>query len=244
MSLLHLTSRFVRNSLVASTIALAGCGSHSPMGSVDVSPGSAALGASIRSPPDSGRLVVAQDDYRIGPSDIIEVKVFQVKDLDTTATVSGSGSFSMPLLGEVRAAGKTVSQLEKDIAARLGAKYLRDPGVHVTVKEYASQKFTVEGSVNGPGVFPLSGPTSLLQAIAQARGTTQAADTKSVLVFRIVDSKRSAARFDLSAIRDGSAQDPMLASGDVIVVGDSAILSAFDNVLKALPAAGVFALLL
>ena len=73
-------------------------------------------------------------------------------------------------MGEVQVLGKTPQQVERDLTARLGAKYLQNPQVTVYVKEYNSQQVTVEGAVQKPGVFPIKGKTSLLQIIAMANG--------------------------------------------------------------------------
>jgi polysaccharide export outer membrane protein len=182
---------------------------------------------------------VPEPDYRIGSLDVIEVTVFQVKDLDRTVTVSGSGTITLQLIGDVKAAGKTVKELELDIASRLGAKYIRSPDVHVTVKEFGSQKITIEGSVNSPGVFSLSGRTTLLQGIAMAHGTTRIADN-NVLLVRTTDGNKTMQKYDVSAIREGKADNPTLEAGDIIVVGDSLVRSVLADFLQAVvPAASL-----
>lgn len=183
-------------------------------------------------------------DYKISPLDVLKVKVFQVKDLDTSVTVASSGMISLPLIGDVRAAGKTAANLEAEIAQRLGAKYIQSPNVLVTITSYASQHFTVQGAVASPGIFPMSGPTSLLEGIAVAHGASNTADTNSVLVFRNIQGQRAAAKFDLAAIEAGKANDPELKAGDIIVVGNSAIRAAFSDFSTALSTAGIFKVLL
>ena len=180
--------------------------------------------------------------YKIGPHDVLEVAVFQVPELSKTAQVSDVGSISMPLLGEVPASGKTAQELERDLARRLGVKYLQKPQVSVMVKEYNSQRITLEGAVKKPGVYPLRGKTSLLQTIAQAEGFADTADT-TVVVFRQTDQGRAAARFDVAEIRAGTTADPILLSGDVVVVSTSAYKETIGTVMKILPLASVFALL-
>lgn len=218
--------RRVRSALFSAALALAGCNDgFSPQGQ-DLSANS--IAASDRSPSAIPAAVASQDDYKISPLDVVEVTVYQVKELDSVARVSQTGYISLPLIGEVRASGKTVKQLEADIAARFGVKYLRSPNVRVTMKEFTSQRFTVEGAVNAPGVYSMAGQTSLLQAIAMARGLNRIAES-DVAVFRIVDGKRTAARYNLPAIRDGQAEDPILSGGDVVVVGESAVRNAWTN---------------
>ena len=125
----------------------------------------------------------------------------------------------MPLIGELPAKGKSVKELEMAIAARLGSNYLRAPDVHVSVKDFTSQRYTIEGEVAGPGIYSLAGRTTLLQAIAQAKGLTRVAD-HNVAIFRDVNNTRVPTTYDISAIRSGEREDPILLAGDVIVVGE------------------------
>ncbi len=180
--------------------------------------------------------------YKIGPLDVIEFSVFKVPELTRTIQVGETGVVNLPLVGEVRAAGRTARELEHQLARRLGAKYLQSPQVTIIVKEYNSQRVTIEGAVKRPGVYPIRSKTSLLQVIATAEGLDSASDT-TVVVFRHVEGKRLAARFDISQIRSGATKDPAIQSGDVIVAPTSAMKGAFDTILKSLPIATVFAFL-
>jgi polysaccharide export outer membrane protein len=145
------------------------------------------------------------------------------------------------LVGDVIAAGKTPREVERELTALLGAKYLQNPQVSVYVKEFNSQRVTIEGAVKRPGVFPIQGNMSLLQAVAIAQGLESNSDD-TVLVFRQTSGKRSAARFDIDSIRTGDAEDPPLQAGDVVVAGTSAIKEGFGNLLKVLPLASFAAL--
>jgi len=143
-------------------------------------------------PPDttsSGGAYTGIPDYRIGPLDLLEISVFQVPDLNKTVRVNSAGQISLPLIGAVQAGGITVQELEKSIAAKLEAKFLQNPQVTAFVKEYTSQRVTVEGAVKAPGVFPLTGRTTLLQTIAQAGGLDGLANTKEIVVFRHVEGQ-------------------------------------------------------
>jgi polysaccharide biosynthesis/export protein len=180
--------------------------------------------------------------YKIGPFDVVEFSVFKVPELTRVAQVNENGTINLPLVGEVQAAGRTAHEVERDLATELGQKYLQSPQVSILVKEYNSQRVTVEGAVKRPGVYPLRGKTSLLQVIATAEGLDTISDT-TVVVFRHVEGKRQAAKFDIGAIRSGSTSDPLILSGDVIVAPSSAMKSTFDLILKSLPIATVFALL-
>jgi polysaccharide export outer membrane protein len=180
--------------------------------------------------------------YKIGPQDTIEIAVFKVPDLSRTVQVADTGTVNLPLVGDVAAAGKTTQQLERDLVKRYGGKYLQSPQVSVSVKEYNSHRVTIEGAVKKPGVYPIRGKSSLLQFIATAEGLDASADS-TVVVFRTTNGKRSAAKFDLASVRSGDTPDPTIQSGDMIIAGSSAIRETFNNILKALPIAGVFAML-
>jgi polysaccharide export outer membrane protein len=180
--------------------------------------------------------------YKIGPLDVLEVSVFQVPELSKTVQVADTGTVNLPLVGEIPASGHTAQQVERDLTARLGAKYLQKPQVTVYVKEYNSQRVTVEGAVKKPGVYPIRAKTSLLQSIAMAEGLDVVADS-TVVVFRQSDGRRAAAKFDIGHIRAGRVEDPAIQSGDVIVVSSSMMKETFNALIKLLPATSAFALL-
>ncbi|MEO1719036.1 MAG: polysaccharide biosynthesis/export family protein [Pseudomonadota bacterium] len=179
--------------------------------------------------------------YRVGPLDVLSITVFKVPDLSLSPEVSEAGTINYPLLGEIPVAGKTARDIERVLTKKLNAKYLRNPQVTVAIKEHNSQRVTVEGAVKKPGVFPIRGGMSLLQAIATANGMDEASDN-TVVVFRTTNGKRSAARFDLDQIRTGKSDDPPLYAGDVVVAGRSAFKEGVKNVLTALRFTSVFAL--
>ena len=182
-------------------------------------------------------IVTEGDDYRIGGTDLLSVSVFQVPDLSFAALrVDASGNIQMPLIGAVRAAGRTPNELSEDIRARLADRYLRNPQVTVTVTEAASQKVTVDGDVAAPGVFEMRGRTTLVQAIAMAKGPTPTADLNSVAIFRTQGGQRMVAVFDLAAIRKGQAPDPEILPGDMVIVGLSRAKAIVGGALLALPA--------
>jgi polysaccharide export outer membrane protein len=182
----------------------------------------------------------ASDDYRIGPLDMLDVSVFQVPDLSKTVQVTSNGEITLPLIGTVQAGGKTIAELTADITKKYGASYLQSPQVSVLVRDALSQRITVEGAVTKPGVYPTSGPTTLLQTIAIAGGLTEIADAHGVVVFRQVAGKRHAAKFDFAAIRAGTADDPTLQGGDTVVVDDSGLKTTMRNIRQAIPVFGLF----
>ncbi len=179
-------------------------------------------------------------DYRVGSQDLLEVSVFGVEDLNKTVRVNSNGQVSLPLVGNVMAGGRTIPELEKDIAAKLAQGYLQNPQVSVFVKEYTSQRVTLEGEVTKPGIYPITGKTSLIQAVATAGGLTDLADLGGVVLFREVNGKRMAAAYDMSALRTGEVADPQVYGDDVIVVEKSGSKSALREFIKTVPALGFF----
>ena len=183
------------------------------------------------------------DDYRIGPSDLLEVSVFQVPELSRTVRVNSRGALTLPLIGEIQAGGLTGQQLEARIAAKLQEKFLQDPQVSVFIKEYVSQRVTVSGEVNKAGVFPISGRTTLMQAIAMAGGLARFGDENDVKVFRDRrDGTREVLDYDLAAILKGDLADPVVTTSDVIVVGKSNGRAAFKGFTEAVRDISVFGL--
>ena len=182
------------------------------------------------------------DDYRITPLDVLEVSVLGAPDLNRTVQVSSSGNITLPLIKSVRAGGLTPSQLENSIASQLQINYMQSPQVSIFVKEFNSQRVTVDGAVIKPGIFPFSGQLSLMQAIALSQGVTTVADVSAVLVFRTVNGERSAARFDLSQIRTGKSADPFLKAGDIVMVDESTSKTTLRTIKEALPLIGLFQL--
>lgn len=179
-------------------------------------------------------------DYRIGAQDLLEITVFGVQELSRAVRVNSNGQVTLPLIGGVMAGGKTIPELELELASRYSEGLLQNPQVSVFVKEYTSQRVTVEGAVKSPGIYPITGRTSLLQAIALANGLDELADLRGVLLFRQVDGQRMAAGFDLAAVRRGEMEDPQIFGDDIIVVERSGSRSAFREFLRTMPAWTLF----
>jgi polysaccharide export outer membrane protein len=99
---------------------------------------------------------------------------------------------------------------------------------------------TVDGAVKQAGTFPVGGPTSLMQAVALAGGTTEDANARRVAVFRTIGGQRQAAAFDLAAIRHGQSQDPQIYPGDIVVVDGSSVKTGFKKVLQTIPLLAIF----
>lgn len=175
-----------------------------------------------------GTVVRNRSAYKLGPTDVLKISVFQVEELDREVIVTDAGTVNLPLIGAVRAGGRTLQEVEREITQKL-RKFLRSPQVTVFVKQYNSQKYTVEGSVKQPGVFPIRGQVTLLQAIATARGLGKLADSSSIIMFRQVSGQKYAAKFDLNAIRLGKMPDPPIIKNDIIYVEESGSRRFFDQ---------------
>jgi polysaccharide export outer membrane protein len=190
-------------------------------------------------------MVAAQPggDYRVGALDVLDVSVFQVPDLARTVQVSANGQISLPLIGAVDAAGKTTAELQGEIAQKYSATYLQSPQVSVFVRDAQSQRVTVSGEVTRPGVYPTSGPTTLVQMIATAGGLTDLAATDGVVILRQEGGARTAAKFNVADIQAGKASDPLVRGGDMVVVDRSGMKATMKGLRDTLPIFGAFRLL-
>jgi polysaccharide export outer membrane protein len=173
--------------------------------------------------------------YRIGAHDLLKIEVFAVEELSSEERVHEDGTIALPLVGSIVVGGLTPREAEQRISEILGRSYLQDPQVHIFVSEYASQNVTVTGAVKKPGVFPMKGPTTLLQAIAMAEGIDELANTGEVIVFRGQGGSGTTAYVvDVEKIEDGSLADPLLIGDDRVVVPKSGTKVFFDQLSKGL----------
>jgi polysaccharide export outer membrane protein len=180
-------------------------------------------------------------DYRIGAQDLLTISVFGVQELNKEVRVNSNGQISLPLIGGVMAGGKTIPDLEAELAKKYSSGYLQNPQVTVFVKEFTSQRITLEGAVKSPGIYPITGRTSLLQAIALGGGVDdQIADLGGIVVMRSVGGKRMAAVYDLREVRRGVVEDPQLFGDDIVVVEQSGSKTAFRRFIESMPILGVF----
>ena len=181
-------------------------------------------------------LLIVQPEYRIGPSDKLDVKVFREPDLTVLgAPVDADGQVRLPLIGSITAAGKSASQLSRELEALYRPKYLADPEITVTVASAVSQKVTIQGEVKSAGVYPLAGPTTLLDTLSLAGGESEVAALNQVVVLRTVSGQRMGAIFDAAAIRRGDAPDPAILGNDVVIVGISNARKLYRDILQATP---------
>lgn len=185
---------------------------------------------------------VDPESYLLGPKDVISVRTFREADLSfDSLTIDSSGQIAFPLVGQIQASGLTVYQLSDRIEAGLSQTYLRYPDVTVQVVEAVADEFVVEGAVLQSGVFELREQTTLVSAIARARGTSDLASRDDVVIFRTIDGQKMGALFDLTAIERGYLDDPKILAGDTIIVHSDGTRRAYLELLRASPlAAAVF----
>lgn len=190
--------------------------------------------------PDAPTVVPLGSGYKIAPLDTLSIKVFKMPDLSGDFEVDLTGQISIPLIGSVTATDYTTAQLDERLTEKLGSKYLENPDVSVGIKSSTSRSVTVDGAVARAGGFPVNGPVTLMQAVAQAGGATAEANIRRVAIFRQIDGKRQAASFDLASIRRGEMDDPQVYAGDIVIVDGSSIKELQKKILSTLPLVNMF----
>lgn len=159
-------------------------------------------------------------DYRIGRQDLLEIRVFDLEQLDQTVRVSDDGSISLPLLGTLQVAGLTKGELEGLIARLLEERYVRNPQVTIFVKEYESKKVAVSGAVKKPDTYEMLGEKTLLEMISLAGGLDRDLG-REIVIFRPGESGATE-RIAVDLERLVYAADPALnlrvEPGDIIYV--------------------------
>ncbi len=170
-------------------------------------------------------------DYVIGPRDVLAITVWGQGDLSRDYAVDGDGSVPFPLIGRVKAAGLSPKELAAHLTELLGKDYLVNPQVIVSVREYLSQKVQVLGAAEKPGVYYLSGPTTLLEVLSRAGGFASTAG-KQVLLLRnheaTGDDSNGALRLSLERIQAGDPGENMrVQSQDIIIVSKAQAYAYF-----------------
>lgn len=191
-------------------------------------------------PPDPEPAVTMEGPQRIGPLDKLRISVFQVADLTGEFQVDAAGNIDFPLIGTVEAQGKTAGEMAEHLTRLLGQRYLRSPNVQVAITEAYQHTITVDGAVREPGVRPLRGTTTLMRAVAMAKGTAEDANPARVVVFRTINGQRMAAAFDLRAIRRAESPDPIIYGNDIVIVAGSNSRALFRDIISTIPVLGMF----
>ena len=135
--------------------------------------------------------------YRIGPGDLLELRVFQVEELSQTVRVSEDGSITLPLLGRVMVEGLTQEGVVQKLAGLLQAKYVKNPQVTIFIKEYKNQQVAVIGAVEKAGNYELVGRKNLLQIISMAGGFSETFGNEAFILREGSDGQTSTISIDL-----------------------------------------------
>jgi len=161
-----------------------------------------------------------EKEYVIGPSDILEVQVWREENLTRTdRLVLPDGTFTLPLIDNVPAGGKTILELKAHIEKAL-AKFVDAPKVYITVKQPSSHSFNILGNVKEPGRYPMLAPTTVLQGISMAKGFNEWASRNKTVIIRGYGEKQKIMPFVYDDVVDGDKpeQNFIMHPGDTIVV--------------------------
>ncbi|WP_338865819.1 polysaccharide biosynthesis/export family protein [Myxococcus stipitatus] len=155
--------------------------------------------------------------YRIGREDVLDIAVWRDAELSRTLPVRPDGYISMPMVGEIQAAGKTPTELAEALKTSF-QPFVQEPRVTVIVREVNSSRVFVTGEVTHPGAYPLRGRVSLIQAIALAGGFTDFANSDGIVVIRSDGNGGQIPVRYSDLISPDGGQDVLLRPGDTIVV--------------------------
>lgn len=173
---------------------------------------------SSTSPSPKSATVAAGANYVIGPDDVLAVNVWKEPELSRSVLVRPDGKITLPLLQDIQASGSTPDQLQASLEQGF-SDYISKPSVTVIVQEAKSHKFNILGAVQKPGTYILTGPLTVLDAIALAGGFREWAKVKSVYILRENSSgSRKRIQFNYKNVVKGSNGDIPLQTRDTIVV--------------------------
>ncbi len=158
-------------------------------------------------------------DYKIKAADLLLVSVWKEEDLQLETIVRPDGKFSFPLAGEIRAQGRTISEVQESVTEAI-KQYIPDPVVTVILRQSLGNRVFVLGQVNRPGEFPLSQDMDVLQALALGGGLATFADRKDIKILRRTENGQSSIPFNYKSAINGSdlGQNILLEPGDIVVV--------------------------
>lgn len=159
-------------------------------------------------------------NYKIGADDVLTINVWHEPEVSRNVPVRPDGNISLPLLGDVHAAGMTPTELKNELESRF-SKFLTDPSVSVIVAEIRSQRINVLGQVMRPGTYPLIPPMTVIDAVATAGGLREFAKSKKIYVLRTLpNGQRQRIKFDYNDVLKGKhgSKDLLLQTLDTVVV--------------------------
>jgi polysaccharide biosynthesis/export protein len=157
--------------------------------------------------------------FVIGPEDVLAVHFWRDQEMSGDVTVRPDGMITLPLVGDIRAAGFTPELLKHEIE-KAASRLITEPSVTVAVKEINSRKVFITGEVTKPGPYSLSGPRTVMQLIAVAGGLLEYADKDNIVVLRTTSGQQKSYKFRYSDVSRGRSleQNIELQPGDTVVV--------------------------
>ena len=163
--------------------------------------------------------IVPPAGYVIGPDDVLSIVFWREKDLSAEVVVRPDGKISLPLLDEIEVVGLTPAELREKVMAEAN-KLVEDANATVVVKQINSRRVFITGSVNKPGVYPLTGPMTVVQLIALAGGLLEFADGDKIKVMRTEKATQVAFPFNYKRFSEGKDLDKniQLKPGDTVIV--------------------------
>lgn len=178
--------------------------------------------------------------YVVGPADVLKVQVWKQPDLSGSYTVGADGAITLPLIGGVQVAGLTPAGIQEALVRRLADGYLRQPQVVVSVEQHRSQRVFLAGEVRQPGVIPLSGTLTLLEAIARAGALTDRAGSAAILARPRTKGAPASftgaseiVRVDLRRLSNGDLeQNLLLQDGDTVFIPAAATVHVMGEVAR------------
>ena len=161
----------------------------------------------------------SEPEYILGPGDQIDIAVWKDETLTKSVIVLPDGKISFPLIGEIKAAGRTVPQLKQEITKKI-SPFAPDPIISIEVRQVNSMLVYVIGRVNTPGRFSLNTNVNVLQALTIAGGLNPFAKRDKIKIFRREGAKTTIFRFKYDEVVEGAEleQNIILQRGDVVVV--------------------------
>jgi polysaccharide biosynthesis/export protein len=163
---------------------------------------------------------VVPSDYVIGAEDVLTVLFWREADISGDVVVRPDGMITLPLLGEMKAAGIKPDVLREQIRVASG-KFLTEPNVTIVVKQVNSRKVFITGNVMMPDSYPLTGPRTVMQLIALAGGLTEYADSQNISIIRQdAGGQTRSLKFNYKDVSKGKKleQNVVLQPGDTVVV--------------------------
>jgi polysaccharide export outer membrane protein len=163
--------------------------------------------------------VALPSDYVIGPEDVIGILVWREQEMSGDVPVRPDGMITLPLLGDMRAAGYRPDEL-KGLIETTASRFITEPNVTVVVRQINSRKVFITGEVAKPGEYPLSGPRTVMQLIALAGGLNEYADANAITIMRMENGRQRSFKFHYKDVARGKAlaQNIQLQPGDTVVV--------------------------